>query len=423
MAGQTMVEKLLSRKVKTPVKQGELAVVDVDLLVSHDGNRPQATDIFYEMGGERVFDPDRVKLVIDHAPSVPNQMASTIHAQMRKFSKDQGAEIIGPGEGICHQIIAEKGYAVPGDFVLGTDSHTCTYGALNSIGTGVGTSDLAAALLTGQIWLKIPESIRIVLKGSFPKGVFPKDVALEIIRVLRADGATYQALEFSGEALDDLSMAGRMTIANMAVEAGAKTAIFPYDTILDEWLSQRQLKRSPKPVYPDDDAKYIREMTINVSALKPKIATPGQVENVVEGATAEGVPVQQALIGTCVNGRLEDLQEAASILKGQQIAEGVRLFITPASRDTYVKALEQGLIETFIKAGAVIGVPGCSGCSGGAHFAIPSDGDNVITAANRNFVGRLGNPKANIYLASPAVVALSALNGVISLPEEAKEVV
>lgn len=417
-----MVEKLFSTKSKTSVKQGELAIVDVDLLVAHDGNRPQATDIFFEMGGEQVFNPDKVKLVIDHAPTVPNQSASAIHAQMRKFSKDQGIEIIGPGEGICHQIIAEKGYVIPGHFVLGTDSHTCTYGALNSIGTGVGTSDLAAALLTGKIWVKVPESIRVILNGSFPYGVYPKDVALEIIKILRADGATYQALEFSGESLNEISVSGRMTLANMAVEAGAKAAIFPYDHILDKWLAERQLKDLSQPILPDNDANYVREISINISELKPKISIPSQVENVVDGIEAEGIPIQQAVIGTCTNGRLEDLQEAASILEGHKIAEGVRLFITPASRETYVKALELGLIETFVKAGAVIGVPGCSGCSGGAHFAIPSDGDNVITAANRNFVGRLGNSKANIYLASPAVVALSALYGVITFPEKRGEV-
>jgi 3-isopropylmalate/(R)-2-methylmalate dehydratase large subunit len=417
MRGQTMVEKLFSRKVPSRLDQGDLAIVNVDLMVCHDANRPQASDIFHDMGGVKVFDPSKVKLVIDHAPGVPNQSASKIHAQMRKFAAEQNAEVIGPGEGICHQVLAEKGCAVPGDFVLGTDSHTCTYGALNAVGTGVGTSDLAAALMTGKIWLRVPESIQVELKGSLPAGVYPKDIALEIIRKLRADGATYKALEFSGDAIKEISVSGRMTISNMAVEAGAKTAIFPYDDTLKTWLSEKGVVSKAQPVAADDDACYVENLVIDVSKLKPMIALPGQVENVVDGTESAGTPIHQAVIGTCTNGRLEDLREAASILYGKQIAEGVRLFITPASREIYLEALGEGIIEIFVKAGAVIGVPGCSGCSGGAHFAIPSDGDNVITAANRNFVGRLGNAKANIYLASPAVVALSAVHGEITIAE------
>ncbi|GEL77098.1 3-isopropylmalate dehydratase large subunit [Tenuibacillus multivorans] len=420
MTGKTMVEKILSNKSKSmaDVRQGDLTIVDVDLMVCHDANRPQASDIFKEMGGDKVYDPDKVKLVMDHAPGVPNQSASGIHAKMREFSSEQGAELIGPGEGICHQILAEKGEVGPGDLVLGTDSHTCTNGAFNAIGVGVGTSDLAAALLTGKTWVKVPESFQVELEGSFPENVYPKDVALEIIRILKADGATYKALEFTGEAIKSISVAGRMTISNMAVEAGAKTAIFPFDNVLKDWLEHSGYKKEMTEISPDEDAKYERKIVIDVSKLRPRISLPDQVENITDGHSTEGLPIQQAVIGTCTNGRLEDLREAARILENKKVAQGVKLFITPASRETYAQALEEGIIEIFIKAGAILGVPGCSGCSGGAHFAIPSDGDNVITAANRNFVGRLGNKKAHIYLASPAVVAQSAVSGHIKIPEE-----
>ncbi len=411
---QTMIEKLISRKVGRKVKSGELVIASVDLLVSHDGNRPQATDIFKEMGGERVFDSSKVKLVIDHAPTFPNQAAASVHLDMRRFALEQGAEIIGPGEGICHQIIPEKGYVAPGDFVLGTDSHTCTYGAYNVFGTGVGSSDLAAAMLTGHIWLRVPETIRIELVGERKEGVSPKDIVLYIIKQLRADGATYMAIEYGGVGLKSISVAGRMTMANMAVEMGAKAGLFPCDDVLESWLKDRKITREYTPVEPDDDAIYEKVMIIDLSTIQPQVSLPSTVDRVADLSEAEGTRIDQAVIGTCANGRLEDLREAASILKGKQIYPGVRLFVTPASREVYLHSLHEGIISTLVEAGAIIGVPGCSGCTGGAHFAIPSDGEVVITSANRNFTGRLGNPKAQIYLASPATVAMSALHGKIS---------
>jgi 3-isopropylmalate/(R)-2-methylmalate dehydratase large subunit len=411
---QTMVEKLISKKVGRNVKSGELVVASIDLLVSHDGNRPQAPDIFKELGGDKVFDNTKVKLVIDHAPNVPNQAAASIHQSMRKFANEQGAEIIGPGEGICHQIIPERGYVAPGDLVLGTDSHTCTYGAFNVFGTGVGSSDLAAAMLTGKLWLRVPESIKIVLSGTRNKGVTPKDIVLYLVKKLRADGATYKALEFTGEGLQSISVSGRMTMSNMAVEMGAKTAIFPCDEVLEEWLQNHNLTKDYEAITADDEAVYEREIIIDLGGIQPQIAIPSTVDNVKDLVEAEGEKISQAVIGTCTNGRLEDLRDAASILIGQKIHSEVRLFVTPASREVYIQALQEGIISTLVEAGAVIGVPGCSGCSGGAHFAIPSDDDVVITSANRNFIGRLGNPKARIYLASPATVAMSALVGRIT---------
>jgi len=413
---QTRIEKLISRKAGCTVHAGDLVIASVDLLVSHDGNRPQALDIFKEMGGIKVHDPAKVKLVIDHAPTVPNTAAASIHQSMRAFAEEQQMELFGPGEGICHQIIPEKGYVVPGDFVLGTDSHTCTYGAFNVFGTGVGSSDMAAAMLSGHTWLLVPDTIKVTLEGELQPGVSPKDIALALVGIIRAEGATYQSLEFHGSALKSISVSGRMTIANLGVEMGAKAAIFPTDDVLVEWLKERGVSRDYEGVEADEGAVYSREITINVSQLKPQVSCHPSVESVRELDELLGLPIQQAIIGTCANGRLEDLRVAANIVQGRKVAQGVRFFVTPASREIYLQAMKEGILVQLVEAGAVIGIPGCSGCTGGAHFAIPSDGERVITTANRNFIGRLGNANAELYLASPAVVAASAIAGMISYP-------
>jgi 3-isopropylmalate/(R)-2-methylmalate dehydratase large subunit len=414
---QTRIEKLISRKAGYPAYAGNLVIAKVDLLVSHDGNRPQALDIFKQMGGDRVFDPSKVKLVIDHAPSVPNSSAASIHQSMRSFSEEQSIELFGPGEGICHQIIPEKGYVVPGDFVLGTDSHTCTYGAFNVFGTGVGSSDLAAAMLMGETWLLVPKTIKVDLVGQPKPGISSKDIALALVGIIRAEGATYQALEFHGSALKHITVSGRMTIANMGVEMGAKAAIFPADQVLADWLNQRGNRQPFTPVEADEEATYSQVVTLDVSALKPQVSRHPSVESVSDMDALLGLPIHQAVIGTCANGRLEDLRVASEVVKGKKVAPGVRLFVTPASREIYIDALKEGIITALIEAGAVIGVPGCSGCTGGAHFAIPSDGERVITTANRNFIGRLGNANSELYLASPMIVAASALAGRISYPD------
>ncbi|MFZ5825862.1 MAG: 3-isopropylmalate dehydratase large subunit [Bacillota bacterium] len=410
---QTMAEKLLSRKAGRPVGAGELAVCAVDLTVAHDGNRPQSIDILRELGGNGPWDPERVKLVIDHAPTQPNQAAAAIHAGMRQFGREFGVEVLGPGEGICHQIIPERGYVSPGDLVLGTDSHTCTYGAYNMFGSGVGSSDLAAAMLTGTLWLKVPESIRIHVEGRLRPGVYAKDAILHLTRVMTADGATYAALEFDGPGLEHLSVGSRMTMANMAVEMGAKAGLFPYDRVLADWLAGRRLRRAPAPVAADPGATYQSELTLNLTDLEPQIACPHNVDNVRPVSEVAGTPIHQAVIGTCVNGRLEDIEEAARVLRGRRVHPEVRLFVTPASREVYLAAVRSGAIEVLLEAGAVMATPGCSGCTGGSHVAIPSDGENVISTANRNFIGRLGNPFASTYLASPAVVAAAAVAGKI----------
>lgn len=413
---QTMIERLISRKVGREVKGGEFVVADVDLTFSHDGNRPQSIDIFQDMGGERVYDPERVKLVIDHAPSVPNRAAAVIHEAMRTFAEAHQVDLFGPGEGISHQILPEKGFVGPGDFVLGTDSHTCTFGAFNAFGVGVGSTDLAAAMLTGQTWLKVPETIRVELDGEMPADTSPKDIVLALIRLLGHDGATYKALEFGGNAIGQISVAGRMTMANMGIEMGAKAALFPYDDVLDTWLRKRRIRRQIQPVHAEDGADYERVIRLDVSKIQPQVAHHPRVDHVTDVEEAEGLPIHQAVIGTCTNGRLEDLRVAARIISGRKVAPSVRFFVTPASTEVYREALEEGIIRDLVESGAVIGVPGCSGCTGGGYFAIPADGERVITSANRNFIGRLGNRHAELYLASPATVAVSALYGKITLP-------
>lgn len=410
---QTMAEKLLSRKAGRTLEPGEIAVCAVDMAVAHDGNRPQSIDILRELGGNGPWDPDKVKLVIDHAPTQPNQTAAAIHDGMRRFGREFGVEVLGPGEGICHQIIPERGHVVPGDLVLGTDSHTCTYGAFNIFGTGVGSSDLAAAMLTGTLWLKVPESVLVWVEGELPPGVYAKDAVLHLTGRLGADGATYAALEFQGPGLAGLSVGSRMTMANMAVEMGAKVGLFPYDEVLERWLAGRPLRRAPAPVAADRGARYRAEITLDLSSLEPCVACPHNVDNVKPASAVAGTPIHQAVIGTCVNGRLEDLEEAAQVLRGRKVHPEVRLFVTPASREVYLAGLKSGAIEVLMDAGAVMATPGCSGCTGGSHVAVPADGENVISTANRNFLGRLGNPFANVYLASPAMVAAAAVAGKI----------
>ena len=408
---QTIAEKLLSRKAGRPLEAGDIAVCAVDLAVAHDGNRPQSIDILRELGGARPWDPARVKLVIDHAPTQPNLAAAAIHDGMRRFAREYDVEILGPGEGVCHQIIPERGDAAPGDLVLGTDSHTCTYGALNAFGTGVGSSDLAAVFLTGTLWLKVPESIYVDLAGHCGPGVYAKDAILALASRLGADGATYAALEFHGDALTGLSVAGRMTMANMAVELGAKAGVFPCDEVLGHWLAERNTARPADPVAPDAGARYASRLRLDLASLEPQVACPHNVDNVRSISDVAGTPIKEAVIGTCTNGRLEDLAVAAGVLADRRIHRDVRLFVTPASRAIYLAALRAGIIETLLEAGAIINQPGCGACTGGSHVGVPSDGENVVTTANRNFKGRLGNPKANLFLASPATVAASALAG------------
>jgi 3-isopropylmalate/(R)-2-methylmalate dehydratase large subunit len=315
-------------------------------------------------------------------------------------------------------VLPEKGHIAPGDLVIGSDSHTCTSGALGAFATGVGSTDMAAVMATGRIWLRVPETILVRCRGEFRSGVGAKDLALEIARVLGADGATYQSIEYAGDTIDNLGIEGRFTITNMAIEVGAKAGLIATDDATRAWLAPRVGDRY-RDVRADEGASYARVVDIDVAALRPKVARPHNVDNVVDASTLAGVPVHQVVIGTCNAARIGDLVEVARILRGRKVAPGVKLVVTPPSRDVLTEAMAQGVLSTLVEAGAVLGVPGCSGCVGGCNFAIPDAGQNVVTTANRNFKGRLGNPDSFLYLASPATAAYSALAGRIVEPEEA----
>lgn len=412
--GMTLAEKILSRHAGHKVNPGEIVLAQVDATMSHDANRPLALEVFQRMGGERVFDPRRVIQLLDHHYPALGEANAIMHQKMREFCKEQGS-VLYEGEGICHVVMPEKGQVLPGDLVVGTDSHTCTYGALGAFATGVGSTDMGVAMITGKLWFMVPETIRINITGTLPPGVFAKDIILYIIASLTADGATYQAVEFSGPVIEKLSMDGRFTISNMAVEMGAKTGLIAPDPITMEWIRGRAA-RDFTPEAPDADASYARLLEFDVSGLSPYVAKPHNVDNGVPVEEAVGTSINQANIASCTAARLEDLRVAARVLKGRRIAPGVRLLVVPGSREVLRAALAEGLISTFVEAGGCVGTPNCGGCSGGAGFGVPSDGEVVISTANRNFQGRLANPRAFIYLASPATVAASALQGRIADP-------
>ncbi|MFZ5590770.1 MAG: 3-isopropylmalate dehydratase large subunit [Bacillota bacterium] len=414
--GQTIIEKILSAHSGQTVHAGDLVVADVDLIMGQDGTSPLAIKAFENMGGEKVFDPEKVALVIDHSAPSPNEGVSALHQLMRNFARAKGVRLYDIGEGVCHQLMPESGKVGPGSLVIGADSHTCTYGALNAFSTGVGSTDLAGAIISGKMWFKVPETIKFVCHGRLPAGVYAKDLILYLIGDVTADGATYMSAEYTGEAVDALSMDGRFTVCNMAIEMGAKAGIMRADEKTFAWL-ERHTNRRFTAVDPDPDAVYARVKEYDVSALPPQVARPHRVDNVCPVTEVAGTPIQQAVIGTCTNGRLEDLRIAASILAGRKIHPDVRLIVAPASRAIYLEAMRDGTLATLVEAGAAVVTPGCGPCVG-THNGVPSDGENVISTANRNFKGRMGNSNAFIYLASPATVAASALAGCIADPRE-----
>ncbi len=404
---QTITEKILSQHSGKNVYADELAIVNVDGAMASDTTAPYAIKTFYEMGGKQVWDASKCALVIDHASPAPNERVANLHKMMRDFVKEQNIKLFDVGEGICHQLMVEHNFVKPSQLFIGADSHTCTYGALNAFSTGVGSSDLAAVLLTGKIWLKVPQTIKVIFNGNLPSNVSAKDLILHLGKHLGIDGATYQTIEFHGEAVEKLSLAGRMVMANMVIEMGAKAGIFT-----GKGLS---LPYEFKTTEADEGANYIRTLEFDVTNLKPQISFPHSPDNVFDIEKAIGTPIQYAFIGTCTNGRLEDLHEVAQILSNKKIADGVRLLIAPASKQVYTDALRDGTILALTEAGATFIPSGCGPCVG-SHLGVPADGETVISAANRNFRGRMGNPNCEVYLSSPAVVAMSALKGVISQP-------
>ncbi len=412
----TLAEKILSAHAGKEVRAGELAVVGVDVCLTQDGTGPLAVRKIEELGGARAANPDRTVLFIDHSAPSARRELSNDHMTLRRFAKATGAHLSDVGDGICHQVISED-YLRPGDVLIGADSHTCTGGAMAAFSTGMGSTDVAVGIALGRTWMKVPETIRVNLTGSFPKGVYAKDLMLHIIGSITADGATYMALEFGGPAADAMPHYERMVLSNMAVEAGAKTGLFPSDNQTLRFLAEQGRQADWKPLMADPGATYARVMEIDLSTLVPMVAFPHTVDNVRTIDNAKGEKMDQVFIGTCTNGRIEDLRVAAAILKGKKRHPDTRLLVVPASRKVYGQAIEEELLTIFNDAGASINTPGCGPCVG-VHQGILGDGEKCLATMNRNFKGRMGNPEGFIYLASPAVCAASAIAGEIADPRE-----
>lgn len=414
--GKTIAEKILSEHSGQGARAGDIVVADVDFIMGQDGTSPLAIKAFEEMGQTSVFNPEKIVFVIDHSAPSPSEGVSALHKMMREFAGEHGFRVYDIGCGVCHQLVPEQGHVGPGDLVIGADSHTCTYGAINAFSTGVGSTDLAAAMSSGKLWFKVPETIKFVMNGILQPGVFSKDLILFLIGEMTADGATYMATEYGGQAIEALSVDARFTISNMAIEMGAKAGIMLCDEKTERW-TKKHSNKSFSPVFPDEDASYADGRSYNMSTLEPQIAKPHSVDNVCAVGEVEGTLIQEAYIGTCTNGRLEDLQTAALILEGKQVSKDVRFIVAPASREVYLEAMSKGILEVLVKAGAAVVTAGCGPCVG-THNGVPSDGENVISTANRNFKGRMGNSSAFIYLGSPATVAASALEGKIADPRK-----
>jgi len=415
-----LAEKILAAHTdKKKVSPGEFVNVRVDLIMANDITAPIAIKEFRRLGISKVFDPKKVVMVLDHF--VPNKDIATaeIAKLMREFCAEQGATLFEVGKaGIEHALLPEQGLVLPGELIIAGDSHTCTYGALGAFSTGVGSTDLAAAMATGDIWMKVPPTIKFVYHGTLGKWVGGKDLILYTIGDIGVDGALYSAMEFSGEAIDALSMDGRFTMANMAIEAGAKAGLFKVDNKTQLYIKSRAHR--PYNVYePDRDAEYAKVIEYDISGMEPQVALPHLPSNTKPVSQVGGIEIDQAVIGSCTNGRLEDLRVAAQILKGKKVHPRVRCIIIPGTQQIYLDALSEGLIEIFIKAGAVVSTPTCGPCCGG-HMGVLAEGERCISTTNRNFVGRMGSPKSEVYLANPAVAAASAIAGSIVSPEEVK---
>jgi 3-isopropylmalate/(R)-2-methylmalate dehydratase large subunit len=414
--GQTIAEKIFSSHLARPAEAGEVGFSPVDLMMSNDASFTTVLEALKKIPRAIIRDPKKLVLVLDHYCPSPSHEVSQIHQELKSFARKHGCTLYPEGEGICHQLIPEKGHVLPGSLVIGSDSHTTTYGALNALAAGVGSTDLALAIHYDLLWFKVPPSMKIEIEGEVPPGVYAKDIILHIIGQITARGANYQALEFTGTALLFLTMEGRFTICNMVAEMGAKAGIMPGDEICLEWLRAKGVQ-STSPVFADPDASYSARHSFDVSRLEPQIACPHRVDNVRPISEVSGEQIQMAFLGTCTNGRLEDFAAAARILKGRKVHPGVTLVISPASREVTLEACVRGYLPALIESGGMLNAPGCGPCVG-ALGGVPPDGAKVISTANRNFLGRMGNTKAEIYLSSPATLAASCVTGKITDPRE-----
>jgi len=417
-----IIEKILANASgKQEVSPGEIVEANIDVAMTHDLTGPLAIKSFRQIGAKKVWNNNKVVIILDHLVPASSIISAELHKIVRNFAEEQNIENfydVGRG-GVCHQVMPEKGHVRPGEVIVGSDSHTCTYGAFGAFATGIGSTEMAAVFATGKLWFRVPDVIKVNVTGKFQKLVTAKDLTLNIVGRIGADGAIYKGLEFDGSTIRDMSVDGRMVLANMAVEMGAKAGIIEPDQKTLDYVKARTDK-PVKPIKSDPDATYERVVDVDVSDLEPQVAVPHSVDNVKPVSEVEGMEVDQAFIGSCTNGRLEDLQSAAQILKGKKIARGIRLIVIPASQEIYLNALNEGLIKTFMDAGATIGNPNCGPCLGG-HMGILAEGEACISTSNRNFIGRMGSTKSFVYLASPATVAASAITGKITDPRRNME--
>jgi methanogen homoaconitase large subunit len=413
----TISQKILSRAsgYDGMAEPGEIVEAEIDYAMSHDGTSVLAIRSFREMGSERVWDPDRVVVPYDHIVPANNETAADLQREVRNWAREQNiSHFFDCGTGVCHQVFPEQGFALPGTLLVGADSHSCTYGAFGAFGTGVGATDMAEIYSAGRLWFRVPETIGIKVEGRLAPFVSAKDIALQVIGDLGADGATYKAVEYIGPAIEGLSISGRMTLCNLGVEMGAKAAIVPPDEKTDEWLRGRA--RQPYTQVFSDPDSYQQQYDYDIAELEPQVAAPFRVDNVRPVSELAGLKIDQAFIGTCTNGRLEDLEAAARILKGKRVR--ARTLVIPASREVLLDALKRGIIQTLVEAGAMIGPPGCGPCLG-AHMGVLAEGEVCVSTSNRNFPGRMGKGGL-VYLASPATVAASALQGRLAVPGVSK---
>jgi 3-isopropylmalate/(R)-2-methylmalate dehydratase large subunit len=416
--GATIAEKIFSRRCGKEISAENVVMAPVDAAMIHDITGPLAIQKFYEMGGKRVFDARRVIMLFDHQIPADSILAAQNHMYMRTFAEEQGIHNYDIREGVCHQVVVEKGRAAPGEIIVGSDSHTCMYGACGAFATGIGSTDMGFALKFGGLYFRVPESIRITVSGKFQKRVGAKDLILSIAADIGADGATYKSLEFTGETLRNLNMAGRMTCCNMAIEMGAKAGIVPPDKTTWDYVRRRR-KTKRFDLEADEDATYAEERSYDIENLEPQVATPHNVDQGIDVSRAAGIRIDQVFIGSCTNGRFEDFKEAAEVLGRRKFSDKTRVIIIPASREEYLKTLKAGYIERFVKAGALVEAPCCGPCMGGA-LGLLAPGEVSLSTSNRNFKGRQGSTDARVYLCSPATAAASAIYGEITDPREVR---